>query len=725
MEDKLSKTQLFGFFQQEFDDRSTVITNNLLELEAGKDNSKFLKTILREVHGLKGSSKMVGLTEVAQLVHKWEDLFKDISNDQVAFSDEMLNLSLLIIDSIAEDVEKQISGDSPPASYNDILGEIERLRSVPAPEKKNEKEEEGKKSEDKAAPEKKAPEEKKKKKTERIAKTAASKSTIGQEGKKSKVAETNITVPVKKINSLIDSLGQIIIKDNFLANIEKRLIYLQRLLDTNKNQKDLSIDLKETIKMVSREVQSNKYFTRELKQDVLSLKMIPVQKLTAKFPRMVYEISQELNKRISFDIVGNNAEIEAEVFDRLTDPLLHMIRNSIDHGIEPSEERDKLGKPPIGIIHVSFEQTSDNIIIRCRDDGKGLSREKLLKKAIDNGVVTEKEAKNLTDSDIFYFIFSMGFSTKEKLSELSGRGIGMNVVKTIIVDELKGRIEIDNRPGEGVEFVLYIPLTLSILNVLLFEGTDDLFGIPIDYIRGIFHRSRIRVKTVKKRNYIEFEGSLIPLYSFSQVVGQVSPYDEDFILIGEFNFIKFAFTVENIVEKISAVIKKLNPPISDNSLYLGSIILGNGKLTPILDPEYFSQDAAKFLMDNKGLRIDDRVSYRILVVDDSITTRTIEKNLLVELGYEVDEAADGAAALELVLKNHYDLIFSDVQMPVMDGAEFLMAIRRRKKSKTIPFVFVSTVDSSILDVPVKSYQSFIKKRDFTVKKLEGLLRELL
>ncbi len=694
MEDKLSKKQLIGFFKQEFDDRTTLITNALLDI-GEKNMGEKAKIILRELHGLKGSSKMVGLTNISEAVHKCEDLYKDISNELVKFDDEILNISLLLIDSIGEDLYKQINEESQPRNYKDIENEIDKLRKT---------------------------EEKAKQKQKEI-KVAKPKSKI--ETKNVIYEEANISVPIRKINGLIDSFGQILLRDNFLENINRRLKFLKNIM-ISENIKGKPIkDLRETIKLLSYEVQAGYYFSKELKQDILSLKMIPVKKLTSKFPRMVYDISKELGKKISFDIVGNDAEIEAETFNKLQDPLMHLIRNSIDHGIEPPEERKKKNKPEIGIIHLSFEQTSENTIIKAQDDGRGLSKAKILEKAIQNKFITKKAAEKLPDSDIYKYIFTMGFSTKKKTSEISGRGIGMDVVKKIIVDDLKGKIEIDSQPEQGLTFILSIPLTLSIMNILLFSGINDLFGIPIDYVKGIFHRSKIAVKSMKKRTFIEFQGSIIPLYSFSNIMGEKNKGNENFIIVGEYNFIRFAIAVEDIFEKVSSVIKKLHEPLKDNKIYLGAIILGNGKLTPILNPEYFTvyEESEVVNLVNKAKKT--AITYHLLVVDDSMMTRTVEKNMLEELGYKVDEAEDGKKALEKALNGHYDLIFSDIQMPNMDGIELLEAMRQRKKLRHIPFIFVSTLSEDTINLPKDFYQGFVKKRNFTSKNIDSVIKEIL
>ena len=342
--------------------------------------------------------------------------------------------------------------------------------------------------------------------------------------------------------------------------------------------------------------------------------------------------------------------------------------------------------------------------------------------AKNNGIL-DKNIKNMSDNEIYSLIFNMGFSTKKETSDISGRGIGMNVVDEVINKELKGKVEIVNKPKESLTFILSIPTSLTIINVVTFIVSDQFYALQIDAVSEVQKLSAFRVKKMKEQRYIEFNDNLIPIFSFSNFLSAEHSKNEKYLIIINFNFHKFGLLVDNIVNQKEVVIKKMNFPLNKSKLFQGAFLYDNERLVPLLNPDYFyeNQHLTVNLHEKNPSRKTGKKILNVLVVDDSFTTRGIEISILQDLNVNTFPASSGVDALEVLKKNKIDLIISDIQMPEMDGIELIKNVKKNPKWKGIPFIFVSTTDEEDLGVNKAWYYRFIRKRDFSVTTVRSIL----
>lgn len=331
-------------------------------------------------------------------------------------------------------------------------------------------------------------------------------------------------------------------------------------------------DLHETLEQVGR-------ITSDLQDIVMRVRMLPVEKVFNRFPRIVRDLSQELHKDMDLIIEGEDTELDRSVIDEIGEPLMHLIRNSADHGIESSEERIKQGKPAKGIIKLSAYQEGNKAIIKEEDDGKGLNVEKIKQKAIQKGI----DITGMSKKDIMNLIFMQGFSTNDKVTDISGRGVGMDVVKTKIA-AIGGTVDFTSEEGKGTTFKIMLPLTLSIIQALLVKIADETFAISLGFIDKVINIADTKIKLTNNREVIVYRDEIVPLVRLSQRLN-ITPSDNKnkYVVIIKTGEITYGLLVDSLAGQQEIVIKTLGKSLRNIKEYVGATILGNGLVTLILD----------------------------------------------------------------------------------------------------------------------------------------------
>ncbi|MEJ5257939.1 MAG: chemotaxis protein CheA [Fervidobacterium sp.] len=382
-----------------------------------------------------------------------------------------------------------------------------------------------------------------------------------KEQKKVKVTQT-VRVDTEKLDTLMNLMGELVIARSRIADILKKY-----------NIKEVD----ESLAQLSR-------ITLDLQNVVMKVRMVPIEFVFNRFPRMVRDLSRSLNKEINFVMEGEETELDRTFVEVIGDPLVHLIRNAIDHGIETKEERIALGKPPIGTVKLSARHEGNNVVIEVEDDGRGMSREKILKKAVERGLITEEKAAGMPDEKIFDFIFLPGFSTKEQVSELSGRGVGMDVVKNT-VDSLNGSISIESKIGKGTKVTIRLPLTLAIIQALLVKVNEYVYAIPISIIDSTLIISSEDIKVVQNEEVIVIRGEVIPLIKLWHVFEmkhEETPKEMNVVVVKS-GTRKYGLTVDTLIGQEDIVIKSLGKIFSDVRIFSGGATLGDGSIALILD----------------------------------------------------------------------------------------------------------------------------------------------
>jgi two-component system chemotaxis sensor kinase CheA len=389
-----------------------------------------------------------------------------------------------------------------------------------------------------------------------------------------KESAQNLRVDIERIDKVMDLAGEVVL-------VRNRLLNISNYFDLRYSDDPMTETLMETVSFLDR-------VTSEMQLAVMKIRMQPIKKVLSKFPRLVRDMSSSVNKDVELTIYGEGTEVDKSVIEHIGDPLTHILRNSIDHGLESAEERIAKGKPPKGNVVINTYQKGTQIVIEISDDGKGLDIEKLKKKAVEKGLLTEEEVKRMSDETATEIIFMPGFSTKEVATQLSGRGVGMDVVKTNI-SLLNGYVEVSTEKDAGTTFKLCIPLTLAIIQALMVEVSGSKYAIPLSPIEETLKVSKQDIKNITGQNVIVIRDKICPLFELNQLLdtGFNGHDDNDsghkYLVVIAMGDKKFCIAVDKLIGQEEVVIKSLDGIDTASSNVLGATITGDGKVVFILD----------------------------------------------------------------------------------------------------------------------------------------------
>lgn len=454
----------------------------------------------------------------------------------------------------------------------------------------------------------------------------------------------------------------------------------------------------------------------EMESMVKNIRVLPISTVFNSFTRMVRDIASEKGKEIDFEIQGNDTCADKKIIEEIKTPLMHILRNAIDHGIESKDDRIIAGKSPVGKILLSAKQDDNKVMIDVIDDGQGFNLEKIKDRAVSRGFLTQEDIDGMTDDAIMNIIFWPGFTTGDSITSISGRGIGLDVVKTKI-SQLNGKVKVVSEFGKGSCVHIEIPVTLATLRVFLVKISDQTFAIPIQMITTFILKKQDEIKTNNGNRSIVFNDKILPLYYLSDILGlKTSPRGEkETILIIETDEKAIGLVVDKLLGDQDILQKKLSPPLYKVKNISGITNLASGELCLILNMQdilHYNFHKAVYAQSNIPMLTTDTLTFkRILVVDDSMTTRAMLKNILVNTGYAVDAASDATDALIKIKSNHYDLIITDLEMPNIDGFKFVEILKNDEMYMDIPIMVISSMEKGKVLNKLKSYNidSFIQK----------------
>ncbi|GAA8081838.1 chemotaxis histidine kinase/response regulator CheAY2 [Helicobacter pylori] len=500
--------------------------------------------------------------------------------------------------------------------------------------------------------------------------------------------EQTVRVDVRRLDHLMNLIGELVLGKN-------RLIRIYGDVEERYDGEKFLEELNQVVSSISA-------VTTDLQLAVMKTRMQPVGKVFNKFPRMVRDLSRELGKSIELIIEGEETELDKSIVEEIGDPLIHIIRNSCDHGIEPLEERRRLNKPETGKVQLSAYNEGNHIVIKISDDGKGLDPVMLKEKAIEKGVISERDAEGMSDREAFNLIFKPGFSTAKVVSNVSGRGVGMDVVKTNI-EKLNGIIEIDSEVGVGTTQKLKIPLTLAIIQALLVGVQEEYYAIPLSSVLETVRISQDEIYTVDGKSVLRLRDEVLSLVRLSDIfkVDAILESNSDvYVVIIGLADQKIGVIVDYLIGQEEVVIKSLGYYLKNTRGIAGATVRGDGKITLIVDVGAM-MDMAKSIKVNITTLMNESENtksknspsdYIVLSIDDSSTDRAIIRKCLKPLGITILEAANGLEGLEM-LKNGDktpDAILVDIEMPKMDGYTFASEVRKYNKFKNLPLIAVTS-----------------------------------
>ena len=694
-----------------------LIEGLIFDIKDGISIDDDLATLMRSLHTLKGSSRMLDFKRIDELTHALESVFIAVKEQRVDLSGNAIKLILSTLDLIKKGISflQQGKGDAI-----EIQEHIKKLDALAANEEFTLPTEKARNTSNETKPSCKSsdsPMESIEFAKQMQSEHSANAPTSANEPipvKNNKDAKSeSIRLPIEKIDSIIKSIASLqsleiaaktisldtatlnsMVKEvstEFKASkyddpsLTACLRKLERLSERiNSAQRNYSVDAGNSI--------------RSAYDTVISLRTLPLSTILDSYSRYVYELSDELGKKIQLTIEGKENEIDKNIIESLSEVLMHMVRNAIDHGIESPEERVGAGKSEYGNLSIICSRESGSMKIVISDDGRGIDHEKIRQKAVRDGFATEASAALISKEELTNFIFHSGFSTSGKLSNVSGRGVGMDVVRESI-EALKGSIFVDSTLGEGTVFTIIVPLSIAALMGFPVSSGGMKFIIPATFVDTIILIGRDEIVTVIDRPEIKYNGRLVKLYYLSQLlqIKTNSTILEDTVftvIVRAYDDI-LALAVDDITSMRSVILKTMPVFMKTMSVFSGIVLNEDYEMVSVLHiPTVIKMARRIKTIDLKKRTLEfEKLRKSILVVDDSKPTREIEKEILTSEGYLVDTAADGAEALKAAKAKHYDLICTDINMPVMDGFTLIENIKKNEELSRIPIIVISSMAS--------------------------------
>jgi len=687
----------------------------IFDIKNGISVEDDLATLLRALHTLKGTSRMLEFKRIEELSHALESVFVAIREQRIGFSENALKLVLSSLDVLKEGFNvlqntKEDNIDIAEYVKNLSLLAANEEYSLPKTEKTTSLKKESV-DKDKFLPqavETSTPMQS----TEQTPseKEAANKTQTAEKHKDAK-SET-IRISLEKIDEIIKSIASLhtleIAAKNLSQNsaeIVRNMKEFSKSIKQNKKHDPIQAANFRKLERLGERLNTSlrNYFIdaetsiRTAYDRVISLRTLPISTIFDSYPRYVYHLSQELGKKVRLTIEGQENEIDKNIIETISEVFIHLIRNALDHGIESPQERIAAGKSETGKVSIICSRESGNMKIIISDNGRGIDLEKIRQKIVKSGFVTEAQALSLTKEELINFIFQSGFSTSGNISNVSGRGVGMDVVRDCI-ESLKGSILIDSVQGEGTKFTIIVPLSIAALMGFPIECNGMKFIIPANFVEAVMLLNRNEIITVVDKPEIKYNDRIIKLYYLSQILqikADAAASDMFFVVIIRSYEDIAAIAVNNVDSMRSVILKNMPSFMKNVNVFSGIVLNEDYEMVSVLHIPTIIKMAKRIkTLDIKKHVIEyEKLKKSILVIDDSLPIREIESEILSSEGYLVDTAADGAQALKAAKTNHYDLICTDLNLPVMDGFMLIENLKKNETLSKIPIIVVSSIEN--------------------------------
>ncbi|NJN67831.1 MAG: hybrid sensor histidine kinase/response regulator [Chloroflexaceae bacterium] len=510
---------------------------------------------------------------------------------------------------------------------------------------------------------------------------------------------------------------------------------LSQHINTLLNQGDQSSQLVRTqLDRFSRYVDQQGMLIGDLEQEVMAARMLPISTVFTTLPRAVRELANATSKEVELNLRGETTELDRKLLEALNDPLLHLVRNAVDHGIEPPDARVACGKPRQGQLEISAGATGGEVHLTIADDGRGMDPQKLREIAVQKGLIGKENAALLSDQEALELIFLPGFSSAQMITDISGRGVGMDVVRTNI-NELGGQVSLESQVGKGTRITLILPLTIVTTRILLIRVGKYTFALPASGCHGIIWAHQDHIRTLEGREMITHDEQVIPLMRMADLMNieAETPFQhgnrEPAVLIGSSKKL-MSLLIDQLLDEREAVVKPLGPVFERQRRYNGAVQLGDGQLVLLLNPVALVQAArgiAQPRVTRSATPLQPHRRPRLLIAEDSFTTRELIRSILQSAGYDVTAAIDGHDALDKLRMQPYDLVVTDVEMPKVDGFQLTSRIREELGEHDLPVVIITSLASDEyrrrgLEAGAQAY---IVKSQFNQDNLLNVIQQLL
>ncbi len=670
----MNKNKYVEIFAREAEEHLQLLRQGLLAMEKEGAGADQMNQLLRSAHTLKGSARMVDLLEISNVAHRMEDLLKELQGGAREVTPAVIDLLLVATDAIEALLAQASAGGSLGVNVAPIL---EALQAGVLPE-------------------------------QAASSTAAPANYSGVERRRS------VRASVERLDQLANCSGEILLSRQALAERQRQLFALLPMMDTFLGRLRLAENYRlmqelrgaflRIVSDLEQDAVQLGYQAEDIYQRAMELRLLPLASITEDFERTLRDLARSLGKEVSFTVSGKEVELDRNVLDLIKPMLLHVLNNAVDHGIETPDIRLHAGKSSVGQISLSAQYEGAFVQIVVRDDGQGIDPVRVRAAAVKRGLLSVDEAGRLSDEAALYLVLQPGFSTREFITDVSGRGVGLDVVKANL-DQVKGNLTLSSKIGQGTELKLRVPSSLAMFTGLLVEVGGETCVIPQQYIVEILRLAPEEIRSELGREVVRLRERTIPLVSLARLLSGEARGSDDDLPEGRVSVVVLTFRdqllgclVDRAVGLQEVMVKDLGSQLKSLDYISGATLLGAG--TPALIISVADLYGAR--QSTEGTRLREAHAARqarakrgrVLVVDDSITTRTMEKNILETHGYEVTIAVSGFDALEKLAGNRFDLMVSDVEMPGMTGFELTKAVREREETRTMPVIIVTSLASA-------------------------------
>ena len=774
---------LMTTFQAELEDHLGTLNKGLLALEqdaAALDHNHLLAELFRAAHSLKGAARAVDIRSIEAIAHKLEDALGIIRKEALTPTSDNINALLAALDAIKDAMAAHLRGEE---ISSDSLTQL-FVRLSPLSQTQNEsfdgednfsrQPEELQQIENNkmVEPHEHVPDAKENPPPQMT--TAAVMEISTKPTARAIITDETIRVSTAKLDSLMDSLGELMVARMRMEQMMEQVKTIQQGSATwqkswrkvrptydrfrRQNSKNANVEIQTLMRFIENNELELKTIssalnslsghltndrnhlqlvTDTLQNGIRNVRMLPISTLFDNFPRMVRDLALERKKDVILSIDGADTEVDRQALEMMKDPIMHLLRNAVDHGIELPAQRIAFGKPGQGNIHLSAEQRGNNLILAVSDDGRGIDTRALKQAGMERGIIAVEEAEKLNEVEAINLIFRPGLSTASQLSDISGRGVGMDVVRDNL-EQLHGLIHVTTGPGKGATFTLTLPLTLATHHVLLLRAAGETLALPMMNVERILRIGIDKIGSLNGKPAVFAEGYPLPLISLAHLL-HLPVADKPMLMGTKIPVVilrvvekRIALRVDRFLSTQEVVVKNLGRQLRKVNNVTGATILGDGQLVIILNVADLmkSIEDTPISMINPAIAISQIRKRRVMVVDDSITTRMLEKHILVNAGYQAITAADGKEALELIRSNMNELpalVVSDVNMPNLDGFVLTETIKGDPSLASIPVVLVTSLESQQDKIRglEAGADAYIVKKSFDQRELLEMIDRLI
>ena len=707
----LGNLSMFDLFRLEVESQSILLNKNLLDLDDDASSANLLESLMRASHSLKGAARMVGVDAVVKISHVMEDCFVSAQKNEIVITKIHIDHLLRAVDLI--DLISKVDESSQKQWYADNIQEVETIvegfsglsneSNYVVPDNNDKKEKVSSVNKELNEP---------------GAQTAV---PVAGEDRTLKIdadrmsrilgMTSELLVETRGINKFTDTLNLLKRRQDELMILlgrwrdevgisgevggrEYEKISIQRL-DECRNM------LMDHLSLLDQYDRRTTNLTNKLYNEVAGSRMRPFSDGTVGFKRLVRDLARDLNKEVSLNIHGLGTPVDRDVLEKIKAPLNHLLRNSVDHGVESVEKRAKKNKPQRATVNLSASHGAGILRVIVEDDGGGIDVEGLKEKLVSKGLVDKKLIPNLEEQELLEFLFLPDFSTRDEVTEISGRGVGLDVVRDM-VRELGGTVSVETTSGQGTKFTLQLPLTLSVISALLVNIADEPYAFPLVRVDRVLRVLSTDIEVIEGRQYIRYGLDNIGLVSCAQILGFDVPAierDELTIVVISDHLGRYGVVVDKFLGQRQLSVQALDARLGKIPDVSSAALMEDGSPLFILDVDDLVRSIDHIVrggrLGNVYQAAKDKIQSnrkKILVVDDSLTIREVERDLLESKGYYVDVAVDGMDGWNAVRTSHYDLVITDIDMPRMDGIELVNAIKQDLHLKSTPVMIVSYKD---------------------------------